>query len=424
MANGLDEFNLQLSGELDRNKSKTNINSDLVKIASAIDKLKVQAEIDQNSVRQIAQQLSNIMNPKVVVNNIQIDTNQASKAGDTVGQNIGDSLTKRLQSSLNTVKQNIETTIKGFGNQKLNSYDLTKMFNLNRADIDASVIQQIRSLTNELNGLAKEALKTNSDSSWEGIINKISSLSKVLTQFGSGRDLAAFKESLDVLDYFQNKKIFVGNKAEGLANTGLTVKELNNQFRNLGVTFTTVSEGATKLDTVWTELFNISPNMQNFTVFGDQLNAVVEHLRIAKEAMYGDKNLTPLNGHEVNAVLLDWLTNLENASKKVNVFRGEQEELERRLAQSSTSSTNTVVQNEQKKQQAYQQTANAKKKVAESESLIKNNANVTTFAQSNNAARIARDEFEQLLQAENAVISVTERFGKNNNLTNVSEIFF
>lgn len=178
MANGLDEFNLQLSGELDQNKSKTNINSDLVKIASAIDKLKVQAEIDPNSVKNIAQQLSTVMNQKVVVNNIQVDTNQASKAGAQVGQNIGDSLTKRLQSSLNAVKQNIESTIKGFSNQKLNSYDLTKIFNLNRADIDASVIQQVRSLTNELNSLAKEALKTNSDSSWEGIVNKISSLSK------------------------------------------------------------------------------------------------------------------------------------------------------------------------------------------------------------------------------------------------------
>ena len=101
----------------------------------------------------------------------------------------------------------IESIIKGFDNQKLNSYDLSKMFNLNRADIDASVIQNVRNLTNELNALAKEALKTNSDSSWEGIVNKISSLSKVLSQFGSSRDLSAFKESLDVLDYFQNKKI-------------------------------------------------------------------------------------------------------------------------------------------------------------------------------------------------------------------------
>ena len=209
MANGLDEFNLQLSGELDQNKSKTNINSDLVKIASAIDKLKVQAEIDPNSVKNIAQQLSTVMNQKVVVNNIQVDTNQASKAGAQVGQNIGESLTKRLHSSLNAVKQNIESTIKGFSNQKLNSYDLTKMFNLNRADIDASVIQQVRSLTNELNSLAKEALKTNSDSSWEGIVNKISTLSKVLTQFGSGRDLTAFKESLDVLDYFQNNMLLI-----------------------------------------------------------------------------------------------------------------------------------------------------------------------------------------------------------------------
>ena len=265
----MDEFNLQLGGQLNHTKSKSNINSDLLKIADAIDHLKVQAEIVPNSVKHIAQQLANIMNQKIVVDNIQIDTKNVQKAGEQTGQSLGNSITKNLQSSLNGVKQNIESIIKGFDNQKLNSYDLSKMFNLNRADIDASVIQNVRNLTNELNALAKEALKTNSDSSWEGIVNKISSLSKVLSQFGSSRDLTAFKESLDVLDYFQNKKIFVGNKDDVLANTGLSVKELNNQFRNLGVTFTTVSEGATKLDTVWTELFNISPKTTNLS----QLNS-------------------------------------------------------------------------------------------------------------------------------------------------------
>jgi len=410
MAEG-NNFILDIVASIQKKLSEMQLNSDIKSIEKQLNKLKLQAEIDPNSVKQIAQQLSNIINQKVVVNNIQLDTSKASKVGEQAGQNIGDSLTKRLQSSLNAVKNNIETTIKGFSNQKLNSYDLSKMFNLNRADIDASVIQQVRNLTNELNGLAKEALKTNSDSSWEGIVNKISSLSKVLTQFGSGRDLTSFKESLDVLDYFQNKKIFVGNKAEGLANTGLTVRELNNEFRNLGVTFTTVSEGATKLDTVWTELFNISPNMQNLTAFGDQLNAVVEHLKIAKEALYGDKNLQPLNGHEVNAVLLDWLSNLENVSKKVNVFRGEQEELEKRLAQSSTFTANTVVQNEQRKQEAYKQTTEL---MAGKDNILQHGNFRTSFdvAGLNNATNSVKEYFEQLYKT----VSIKDQLGDDGNL--------
>ena len=222
----MDDFLILLQAKLDEARSKGNINSDIDKLQSKIEKLKVQAEIDPNSVKNIAQQLSKIMNQKVVVDNIQIDTRQTVKAGEQLGQNLGNSLNKNLTSSLNSVKQNIDNVIKGFSNQKLNSYDLSKMFNLNRVNIDNSVIQQVRSLTNELNSLAKEALKTNSDSSWEGIVNKISSLSQVLNKFGAGRDLISFKESLDVLDYFQNKKIFIGNKSEALSNAGMNVKEL------------------------------------------------------------------------------------------------------------------------------------------------------------------------------------------------------
>ena len=113
MAN-LDEFNLQLSGELDQQQSKKNINDDIATLGKAIEPLKVQAEIDPNSVKHIAQQLVNIMNQKVVVDNIQIDTKNVQKAGEQVGQSLGNSITKNLQSSLNGVKQNIESIIKGF----------------------------------------------------------------------------------------------------------------------------------------------------------------------------------------------------------------------------------------------------------------------------------------------------------------------
>lgn len=80
----MDEFNLQLKGQLDQNSSESQINSDLVTIAKAIEKLKIQAEIDPNSVKNIAQQLANIINQKVVVNNIQIDTKSDCKSRRTI----------------------------------------------------------------------------------------------------------------------------------------------------------------------------------------------------------------------------------------------------------------------------------------------------------------------------------------------------
>ena len=78
MAN-LDEFNLQLSGELDQQKSKTNVDSDIAKLEKAIEHLKLQAEIDPKSAQNIAKQLSDILNQKVVVDNIQIDAGKVTK---------------------------------------------------------------------------------------------------------------------------------------------------------------------------------------------------------------------------------------------------------------------------------------------------------------------------------------------------------
>ena len=351
------DFLILLQSKLNEAKSKGLINADIDKIQSQINKLKLQAEIDPNSIKNITQQLSKAVGQSININDIQINQSQVSKAGQQMGKTLGEDINKSLSSSLNNTKHNIDTVLKEFGNKKLNSYDLSKMFNLNRSDVDSGVIKQVRSLTNELNALAKEVMQTNSDASWEGIAQKLGSLSSVLNQFGKSRDVASFKESLDILNQFQGKKIFVGSKPEVLQNTGMSVKELNNQFRNLGVTFTTVAKNATHLDTIWSELFHISPGLEQFTSFGDQIRAIVNHMKIAREAMYGDGGLRPLNTQEVTNTLLGWLTNLENASQKLTVLRSEQAEIEQQMAQSSTSAANTVVQNEERKQQSYRNTA-------------------------------------------------------------------
>ena len=344
----IDDIKKQLSNvKIDANIDTKNIQDKLGKLQIQLNDVRVSDSAISTMVSQINNALKGV---NIQISNVKLDANnlniQAQKSGEQIGKNLGDSINKNLQSSLNNVKASINNTLKSFTSQNLKFGDLSKAFNLKNANIDQSVIQQIKTLTKEINSLGMQAVKTNSESAWAGIAQKISSLSKALQQVGTVRDLSSFKESLDVLDYFQNKKIFVGNKADVLANTGMTVKELNNQFRNLGVTFTTVSEGATKLDTIWTELFKASPNLQQFTNFGDQISAIVNHLKIAKEAMYGDKSLQPL-GSEANNVLMNWLQNLENASNKIQSLKNQQSQIETQIAQASTNATNTIVQNKQ-----------------------------------------------------------------------------
>lgn len=323
----LNEFLILLQAKLDEAKSKKNIDADIETLQNQIKKIKLQAEIDSKSIG----------------------------TGQQTGKKIGDSINKGLALSLRDVKHTISETIKSFG--KLSSFELSKLFNLNRSDVDTSVTKQVRDITKEIESLSTQVLKTNSNESWNGIINKIDSLYKVLNQFGKIRDTSSFKESIDLLNWFNNKKIFVGDKSEVLQNTGMTIKELNNQFRNL-VTFTTSSKGSLKLDTIWEELTNISPGLEKFTAFGDQIKAVVDHFQTAKEALKGSGGLIPASDTgEASKVLVDYIISLENVAKKLSVLREEQAEIEQMIANGSTVSTDKIVQNEQKKQQAYRETA-------------------------------------------------------------------
>lgn len=98
------QFLIELQAKLNEAKSETNINTDLNTIEKAIEKLKVQAEIDPNSVKNIAQQLSNILNQKIVVNNIQIEPNNAIKSAKQVGQQIGNAVNQSINKTQNELK--------------------------------------------------------------------------------------------------------------------------------------------------------------------------------------------------------------------------------------------------------------------------------------------------------------------------------
>ena len=382
----LNEFLILLQAKLDEAKSKRNIDADIDTLQNQIKKIRLQAEIDTKSIG----------------------------TGQETGKRIGNSINKGLALSLRDVKHTISETIKSFS--KLSSFKLSEMFNLNRDDIDSYVTRQLMYITKEIESLSTQILKSNSDESWNGIINKIDSLHKVLNQFGKIRDTSSFKESIELLNWFNGKRIFVGDKSEVLQNTGMTIKGLNDQFRNL-VSFTTSAKGSIKLDTIWDELNKISPGLEKFTAFGDQIMTLVDHFQTAKEALKGSGGLIPVSDTgEASKVLVDYIVNLENATKKLSALREEQAEIEQMIVKGSTVSADKVIQNEQRKQQAYRETANAQKQIARDESLIKSDANILTFGNSNNAAREASQYFKELLKDENALIAVSERFNKANEL--------
>ena len=429
---GTNDFQIGLVGKLDANQSKQQLNSDIDALKKQLNTVEVQAQLGKDVVSKLTQQLNatqftinNVKVDQTAINNMisqfntafskvninlgNINTNgatqSAQKTGQQIGNQLGNSINQSLQANLNHVKQDIQNIFSSFSVQKLNNADIFKNFNLNRAKIDPSVTKDVQSLTAEINKLAREALKTNSDSAWEGITQKISNLSDVLNKFGTTRDLSGFKEQMDLLDYFQGKKIFVGDKAEAIQNTGMSIRELNNQFRNLGVTFTTVENGSTKLDEIWSELFNIKPSFQGIDSFGGQINAVVNELKIAKEAMYGDSNLMPAQRTGATTTYLNaWLEMFEKLSQRIEILKTEQANLQNQMAQASNNATNAVVANQQKQQQAYQQTGSVIQAVTSNTSVIGN------MPKEASDIGDAKNQLSQLLQNEKAVIATTQHF--------------
>ena len=333
------DFLIKLQAKLDEAKAKTGITEDIKKIQNQIDSLKLQVSIDEKSIQNVMRQLDSVLNQK------------------NVGRsNIGDGIQKSVETSLQNVRKLISDTFKNL--PKLNASDLISKFNLNSKDIDAGVVTKVRNITQELNKLASKAVDTNSDNAWQGVIKNIRELGETLNQFGKVKaDTSQYENVLKVAEQLKKTKIYVDPsvKNDVLAGTNVSsLKELNNELINMKVSFTSAATGAKNLDAVWDEFINSTKrfDLSNITNSADRITAIVNELRTAKDIMYGNKAFQSANGYGTEE-MLSWLNSIEQASKKMGVYRQEEVNLERQLA-------DTVVQSEKKKQDAIKQTQDIK----------------------------------------------------------------
>ncbi len=96
----MDEFLILLQAKLDEAKSKGNINADINKIQSQINKLKVQAKIDPKTISNLVKQLDGILNQKINISNIGINQSQISKSAQQAGQQIGQQFQQGFNSAI------------------------------------------------------------------------------------------------------------------------------------------------------------------------------------------------------------------------------------------------------------------------------------------------------------------------------------
>ncbi len=95
----MDEFLILLQAKLDEAKSKGNVNADIDKLQNQLDKLKIQVELDPKAVQKLADSIGKLINQKIVISNIGIDTNAGIKAGQEYGKQVSKGISQGMSSA-------------------------------------------------------------------------------------------------------------------------------------------------------------------------------------------------------------------------------------------------------------------------------------------------------------------------------------
>ena len=389
----MNEFLIELQAKLDEVKSKELINTDIDKIQGQLNKLKVQAEIDPNTISNLVKQLEGVINQKITISNINIDANQAVKNAQQAGQKVGNAVNQGM-----TQSTSLDSVIDKQVKQLMSEYSII-------GEKGSKAFEQIKQAV--LNYKKELSTTTASNNDLFDIFSNSANINNVTSALADNMKVADSTKSVyaDLLNYI--KQI---NSSSTKIHLPQSIKaeygDMFTSMRNsLGSAFTTGK--GTDFETFVTELNIQLGNTIDMShgaeyAFEDLVNKV----KSARGSSY-------LSG---NDLLGSGLINVSEMESRISSVINNIESEEKRLAQTSTSSADMVIQNEEKKQQAIQETAQIQKQLA-TESLIKSGANVTTFDNTNNAAREAAQYFKELLKDENAVLSVSEKFGKLNGLT-------
>ena len=97
----MNELIVQLQAELNKVKSKGKINSDIQIIQEKLDKLKLETELDPKSISKITKQLEKMLNQKINVSNINIDSKVGQQIANTISKNIEEGITKASSNKYN-----------------------------------------------------------------------------------------------------------------------------------------------------------------------------------------------------------------------------------------------------------------------------------------------------------------------------------
>ena len=353
----MDEFLILLQAKLDEAKSKGNVNADIKELQNQLDKLKVQVELDPKVIQNLANSIEKLVNQKIVISNIGIDTKTAVKTGQDYGKQFSHGVSQGLNSNslkLDTFKKSLENI--GMGSKEIDSV----ASKINNLGVQIETLNQTRSsgkkdilsvniagtdqygqaikLTQQYNIATGELVNTIDavSTAQQGIGNNTNSIKKAENVFADyTAKIEQFKSTnsnilsglLDPLSDFESK-------LSGLKNGTASIDDVINSYKNLNAE-------ASKITSNLSAQFNkVDSAVRNITK-GDEVIAslradfkgltnapkeVNSELTKCEKLLLNVKNIERQEGRTVNwsAAYKEWEQSLDSLKAKIATLKKEQ----------------------------------------------------------------------------------------------------
>ena len=353
----MDEFLVLLQAKLDEAKSKGNVNADIEKIQSQLDKLKIQAEIDPKVIQNLANSIEKLVNQKIVISNIGIDTKTAVKTGQDYGKQFSHGVSQGLNSNslkLDTFKKSLENI--GMGSKEIDSV----ASKINNLGVQIETLNQTRSsgkkdilsvniagtdqygqaikLTQQYNIATGELVNTIDAvaTAQQGIGNNTNSITKAENVFADyTAKIEQFKSTnsnilsglLDPLSDFESK-------LSGLKNGTASIDDVINSYKNLNAEASKITSNlSAQFNKVDSAVRNITKGDEviaslraDFKGLSNAPKEVNSELTKCEKLLLNVKNIESQEGRTVNwsAAYKEWEQSLDSLRAKISTLKKEQ----------------------------------------------------------------------------------------------------
>lgn len=353
----MDEFLILLQAKLDEAKSKENVNDDIDKIQSQLDKLKIQAELDPKAAQKLADSIGKLINQKIVISNIGIDGKSATKAGQEYGKQFSQGVYQELKS--NSLK--LDTFKKSLANIGMGSKEIDAVANrISNLGVQIETLNQARSsgkkdiLSVNIAGIDEygQAIKLTQqyNIATGELVNAIDAVSTAQQNIGNNTNSIkkaenVFADYTAKIEQFKstNSNILSGlldplsdfeSKLSGLKNGTASIDDVINSYKNLNAEASKITSNlSAQFNKVDSAVRNITKGDEviaslraDFKGLSNAPKEVNSELTKCEKLLLNVKNIESQEGRTVNwsAAYKEWEQSLDSLRAKISTLKKEQ----------------------------------------------------------------------------------------------------